>query len=127
MFLSRVTHIIDDTAISIPEHTKLADLARLLRRHKGEHPPVAVITSDGVLLGVVMRGLEPALKSPHKPVSRIAKPPAHVVEAVDGAFEVVSKMLTSGLDVVAVLRNGKFEGLVTRRSVTRAFGEMSAV
>jgi CBS domain-containing protein len=127
MFLSHVTHIIDDTVLAIPANMKLGELARLLRRHQGEQPPVAVITDDGVLLGVVTRGLEPALKAPHRPVSRIAKPPACVVDAVEGAFDVVSKMLVHGLDVVAVLKNGKFEGLVTRRSVTQAFGELTAV
>lgn len=126
MFLSRVTDIIDDAVISVPGELTLTELHAILGDSGHMALPVAIIRQDGSLDGVIGHmAFDPHMA--HARISELTVKPSLRVSPEASAFELVAHMLAKGLDFAAVMSGELFRGLVTRRSVTRAFGEMSAV
>ena len=125
MYLARVTDIIDESVISVPGELTIKELNTILKSSGQAELPVAVLRSDGSFGGVIgdMK-FDPSRA--FLQVSELSVKAPLLVEPEANAFELVAQMLAKGMDFAAVVSGGIFRGLVTRRSVTRAFGEMSA-
>lgn len=125
MFLARATDIIDDSVISAPGDLTLKELAAVAKDPANGFLPAAILKRDGSLYGVIDT-LDLGRGSELKPLSELTVKAPMLVTPDTNAFELVAQMLTRGIEFAAVASEGLFKGLVTRRSVTYAYGEMTA-
>lgn len=125
MFLARATDIIDDSIISASGDLTFKDLEAIVKGSRNGSLPVAILRQDGSLHGVIDT-LDLGEGSALKPLNELPAQTPMIVTPDTNAFELVAQMLSKSIEFAAVVSDGLFRGLVTRRSVTYAYGEMSA-
>ena len=118
-YLSNAGHIMDvSTPVVFADDP--ASAARTTIEANGDEP-VAVIERDGTFRGVLMPGS--VLLDTLASAAMLASRPRMTVSPGEPAFAVVSRMLARRVEWVAVVEQGKLQGVITRRSVRVAFGE----
>ena len=122
-FLSDVAHIMDPHPTIVSADTPAHHARTIVDDNNGE--PVAVLSRDGKFHGVLTS--DALLMDGPYTAGDLASRTRMTVAPHESAFSVVSRMLSRRVDWVPVLKNGTLVGILTRRSVLAAYGELRPV
>ena len=119
-FLSHAEHIMDPDPVIVYADEPVSVIAAL----SADLDHVAVVDDMGAFCGVISPGA--VIIDSLATAGSLAEKPAVSATLGEPAFDVVSRMLARRVDWVPVIDDGRLRGVITRRCVKAAYGELSA-
>lgn len=119
-FMSNVEHIMTAAGHVVSSEDSISTARAAIEANDGK--PVPVVNADYSLKGVVTG--DALLMDGPATAGQLAVAPRMTVASHESAFSVVSRMLRRNVEWVAVIKDGKLVGTVSRDCVMSAFGEM---